>query len=153
MKRISALIMCAVSALLLLSSCSEKDTFVIATDDSMQPFCYVDSLGNPVGFDIDIISEIAEDQGFEIKIMPVGYPDALESLEKGECDAVIAAVIPTDELCEKYDFSDMYYNNEYALAVRKGKNAGLIEMFNSGLSRLNESGRYKTLYQKYFGLN
>lgn len=151
MKRLLAIIICTLSALLLFASCGENDGYVIAIDESMHPFSGVDSSGEPVGFEVDILKAIAAEQGFKVKYYPTGYPEALEVLEKGDADAVMAAVIPTDELAEKFDFTDMYYNNEYAVAVRKGKSEKFIEQFNEGLSRLNDSGKYKEIYTKYFG--
>lgn len=151
MKRLLAIIICTLSVLLLLASCGEKETYVIAIDEGMHPFCGIDSSGEPVGFEVDILKAIAAEKGFKVEFYPTGYPEALEVLEKGDADAVMAAVIPTDELMEKFDFTDMYYNSEYAVAVRKGKNEKLVELFNDGLSRLNDSGKYKEIYAKYFG--
>lgn len=150
MKKIISLCLCTLAALLLLASCGEKDSYKIAVDASYEPFLYIDSLGNAVGFEADIMNAIAETEGFEVEYISVGYPDALEILEDGKVDAALASVIPTDELRQKFDFTDMYYNNEYAVAVKKGKNEDLIEKFNDGLAKIKENGKYDELYSVYF---
>lgn len=150
MKKFLSLLLCTVAALLLLTSCGEKTHYRISVDGSYTPFCYIDSLNNAVGFEADILNAIAEIEGFEVEYIAVGYPDALEILDAGRVDATLASVIPTDELMQKYDFTDMYYNNEYAVAVKKGKNEKFIEMFNDGLAKIKESGKYDELYSAYF---
>lgn len=136
--------------MLLFSSCAQKNDYRIAVDGSFSPFCNVDSQGNAIGFEIDIMNAIAETEGFEVEYIRVGYPDALEILDDGKVDASLASIIPSDTLAQKYDFSDMYYNNEYAVAVKKGKNEKFIELFNDGLMKIKESGKYDEIFSVYF---
>lgn len=151
MKRIFAILVCIMLSLCVLTSCGFSNTYVIATDDQMQPFCYIDGQGNPMGFDIDIINAIAEKQGLEIELRPLGLIDGMDALSLGKVDGLMAALIPTDELSAKYTFSDMYFNNEFAFAVKKGSNKRLIKAFNEGLAKLIESGEYDEIYKRHFG--
>lgn len=151
MKRIFAILVCVVLSLCVLTSCGLSKTYVIATDDQMQPFCYLDGKGNPVGFDIDIINAIAENQGIEIELQPLGLLDGMDALDSGKVDGLMAALIPSDDMMSKYDFSDMYFNNEYAFAVKKGSNKKLIEKFNEGLANIIESGEYDRISTEHFG--
>ncbi len=150
MKKLFSLLFCTFAVLLFLTSCGEKNEYRISLDGNYSPFCYVDSSGTASGFEIDIMNAIAEIEGFEVEYVPVGYPDAVEILEDGKVDASLASVIPSDSLMEKFDFTDMYYNSEYAVAVRKGKNKKFVEMFNDGLSKIKENGKYDELYSAYF---
>lgn len=151
MKRILTLAVCAAVFLCLLTSCGGSKTYVIATDNQMQPFCFVDGQGNPIGFDVDIIKAVAENTGIEIELKPMSLLDGIEALKEGKVDGLMAALIPSDELMQDFDFSDMYFNNEYAFAVKKGKNKRLIEKFNEGLSAITESGKYNEIYISNFG--
>lgn len=135
--------------LLLFCSCSGNDTYIIGTDDSLSPFCSLDTEGNVEGFDIDLLTAISEAEGFRVEFKPLGLLDSLDALDGGDVDAVMAAVISTDEFNEKYDFSDLYYNSEFAVAVKKNKNGKLIELFNDGLAKVTESGKYRELLEKY----
>lgn len=150
MKRIFAILVCVILSLCVLASCGLSKTYVIATDDQMQPFCYLDGSGNPMGFDIDIIKAIAENQGIEIEITPLGLLDGMDALDAKKVDGLMAALIPSDDMMTKYDFSDMYFNNEYAFAVNKGSNKKLLEMFNEGLANIVASGEYDKIYADYF---
>lgn len=150
MKKCFSLIFSVILCVLFLTSCKAKNTYKVVTDGKLSPFSYADSSGNVSGFEIDIINAVAKEQGINIEIYAVGYPNALNEVENGHADAAIAAIIPTDELMNKFDFSDMYYNNEYAIAVKKGKNEKLVELFNEGLSAINENGKYKEIFDIYF---
>lgn len=151
MKKTVSLILFVFSILIMFVGCGRNNTYIIATDLNMSPFSSVDSTGAAVGFEIDIIKEIAAEQGINVEFYSVGYPEALEEIEDGHADVAMAAIIPTDELSQKFDFTDIYYNNEYAVAVKKGKNAKFIEMFNEGLSKIKENGKYNEIYSNYFG--
>ncbi len=150
MKKTVSIIFCTLLVLLMLSACGDSGVYRVAVDMSFSPFCSIDSEGNAIGFEVDLMNAIAKDKGFKVEYYPVGYPEALEELESGEYDIAMAAIIPTEELSLKFDFTDMYYNSEYAIAVEKGKNSEFIELFNKGLSEIKSNGKYKEIYSNYF---
>ena len=45
--------------------------------------------------------------------------------------------------------TEMEAGNSYGLAVMKGENAELIQMFNDGLANLKESGKYDEILNTY----
>lgn len=148
MKKVFSIFLLISVLILTLCSCGSQK-YVIATDDSFAPFCSVNLKGETVGFDIDLINLIAKTENFKVEIVPLGLVKSLDALENNDVDAVMAALIPSADMNEKYDFSD-YYNDEYALAVNKGRNEALIEKFNDGLQKIIENGKYKELCEKYF---
>ena len=58
-------------------------------------------------------------QGFEYELQIVGFQAAVNALEAGQADAVIAGMSITDERKAKYDFSDEYYQSGVGMAVRR----------------------------------
>ena len=95
----------------------ELPHYIIAADITCAPFEFENDNGEMVGIDLDLIDAIAKDQGFTYEFEFVGFSAALTALETGECDMVAAAVSITDDRCEKYDFSDPYYDSGVGLAV------------------------------------
>ncbi len=150
MKKVITAVLLFLVCIFSLAACGGKSDYVIATDNAYQPFCYTDTSGKTVGFDVDIIKAVAKVQNIKIKIVSPGYIEAFEALGEGEADGVIAAVIPDSENCQKYDFSNFYYNDEYAFAVLKGENSELLGQFNAGLEKIIENGTYKKIYDRYF---
>ena len=148
MKKLSLLISILL-VLFLFSSCNKNKPYIIVTDDSFSPFCYKESTGEAAGFDIEIIKAIAKDQNLNIEIRAIGLLESLDAVENDQADAAIAAIIPTDEFYEKFDFSNMYYKEEYAVAVKKGCNAELLEKINNGLTNIIENGKYEEILKEY----
>ena len=94
--------------------------YVINTDTTFAPIEFENDKGEMVGIDLDILKAIAEDQGFEYEVIPVGFSAAVTALEAGECDGVIAGMSITDERAAKYDFSEPYYDSGVGMAVLQG---------------------------------
>ncbi|MGO2696226.1 amino acid ABC transporter substrate-binding protein/permease [Bavariicoccus seileri] len=97
---------------------ADEKKYIIATDTTYAPFEYEDN-GEYVGIDMDLIRAIAEDQGFEIEIRPLGFNAAVQALEAKQVDGVIAGMSITDERKQSFDFSDPYYSAGTTFAVKK----------------------------------
>ena len=96
---------------------TESTVYTIATDTAFAPFEYTDESGTLVGVDMDILAAVAADQGFEYTVDSVGFDAALQSVQSGQSDGVIAGMSITDERKEIFDFSDPYYDSTVCCAV------------------------------------
>ena len=96
---------------------TEGVVYTIATDTTFAPFEYAEADGTYVGVDIDLLDAIATDQGFEYKLEPVGFDAALQNVQSGQADGVIAGMSITDERKEVFDFSAPYYDSTVCAAV------------------------------------
>lgn len=95
----------------------EAKVYVIATDTTFAPFEYQDANGDYVGIDIEILAAVAEDQGFEYELQPLGFSAAVTALEAYQVDAVIAGMSITAARQEKYDFSEAYFDSGVVMAI------------------------------------
>ncbi len=93
------------------------ETYIIATDTTFAPFEFVDDSGEFVGIDVDILAAIAEDQGFDYELRSLGFDAAVQAVETGQADAVIAGMSITEERQQTFDFSEPYYESGTAFAV------------------------------------
>ncbi|MGM0213011.1 amino acid ABC transporter substrate-binding protein/permease [Enterococcus sp. AZ109] len=100
----------------------KKDTYVIASDSAFAPFEYQDSDGTYKGIDVDLLNRAAELQGFNLDFRFIGFSSAMQALESGQADGMIAGMTITDERKENYDFSDPYFQSGIQLAVAKDNN-------------------------------
>ncbi len=73
--------------------------------------------GEPRGFDIDLMNEIAKRTGFEVEYENVRFDTILRGLDTHLFDAAISAMTITDEREQQIDFSDPYFNADQALLV------------------------------------
>src|SRR5699024_12312134 len=81
------------------------------------PLKFVDDSGEFVGIDVDILEAIAEDQGFDYELRSLGFDAAVQAVETGQADAVIAGMSITEERQQTFDFSEPYYESGTAFAV------------------------------------
>jgi polar amino acid transport system substrate-binding protein len=93
--------------------------YVIATDTTFAPFEFQDAQGNLVGIDMDLMREIAKDQGFTVDIKPLGFDAALQAVQANQAAGVIAGMSITDERKKVFDFSDPYFESGVQMAVLK----------------------------------
>jgi len=99
------------------NAAEETKTYNIATDTTFAPFEFQNDAGDYVGIDIEILAAIAEDQGFEYELNPLGFSAAVAALESNQTDAVIAGMSITAEREQKYDFSAPYYDSGVVMAI------------------------------------
>ncbi|QJC52331.1 ABC transporter permease subunit [Paenibacillus albicereus] len=93
--------------------------YQIGTDVTFAPFEFQDASGTFVGIDMDLMEAIARDQGFRYEIKPLGFNAAVQALESGQVDGVIAGMSITDERKLKFDFSEPYFDSGVIMAVRE----------------------------------
>ncbi|WP_422631981.1 transporter substrate-binding domain-containing protein [Pseudokineococcus basanitobsidens] len=72
-----------------------------------------------VGFDVDVVDEVADDLGVEQKIVntPFETIQSGEALNAGQCDLAAAGMTITDVREQNLDFSDPYFDATQALLV------------------------------------
>ena len=91
-------------------------TFVIGTDTTFAPFEYRED-GELTGIDMDLIRDIAANQGFAVEIKSLGFDAALQALQSNQVDGVIAGMSITNERQLVFDFSDPYFDSGVQMAV------------------------------------
>ncbi|OJG54694.1 His/Glu/Gln/Arg/opine family amino ABC transporter, permease, 3-TM region [Enterococcus haemoperoxidus] len=98
----------------------KKDTYVIASDSTFAPFEFQNADGKYEGIDVDLVERIAELQDFNIEFKFIGFSSAVQAVESGQADAMIAGMTITDEREKSFDFSTPYFNSGIQIAVKKG---------------------------------
>jgi polar amino acid transport system substrate-binding protein len=104
----------------LLFGCPPKPKkIVVATDATWPPAEFIDpETKEIIGFDIDLMREIAKEAGLEVEFKNVAWDGIFAGLEAGEYDCIISSVTITEERKKKYDFSDPYFNAGQLVVVR-----------------------------------
>lgn len=91
----------------------------VATDPSFVPFEMMDQeTGEMVGFDMDIINEVAERAGFEVNLTTMEFSGIIPAVQTGSQEIAIAGTTITEERAEVVDFSDPYYDSGLRIIVR-----------------------------------
>ena len=126
--------------LVLFISCQkkeEKNKLYVGTNAEFVPFEYREG-DNIVGFDVDLINEIAKIIGKDIEFVDMAFDGLLPALQAKKIDVIIAGMTATEERKQFVNFSEPYYeskqtilvhsNNEdiYGFKSLQGKNVGVV---------------------------
>lgn len=122
--------------LLVLSACNGDDDdnelglreggeLIVGSNIAYAPFESLEG-GDPVGFDIDLMTEVAERLELEVRFVNNPSFDALiPSLQDGQYDAIISAMTITAERAEEIAFSDPYFEADQSLIVNASETPDL----------------------------
>lgn len=99
------------------ASTEEMPTYIVGTEAQFPPFEIVDSKGNVIGFDVDLMNAIAEDQGFKVQYLDQDFAGLIPALQTGNIDIIASGMTISDEREEQVDFSEPYITAGLALAV------------------------------------
>lgn len=92
--------------------------YVVGTDAAYAPFESQNDKGEIVGFDMDVVTAIAQKGGFEVKFINTPWEGIFNTLAQGDRDLVVSAVTITDERKQTMDFSTPYFDAYQLIAVK-----------------------------------
>ncbi|MFW2178424.1 MULTISPECIES: substrate-binding periplasmic protein [unclassified Moraxella] len=98
----------------------------VAIDADFPPYSFVDDSKKQVGFDIDLIEQIAQQEGFKVKIQPIAWDSLVKTLPSGTHDIVLGGIALSDiediQLQQKYLISIPYNYGKDTIVVKKTVN-------------------------------
>lgn len=97
---------------------AQQKTILVRGDHNYPPYEYLNSKGQPEGFNVDVIRAVAKVMGLDIKISLGQWDEVRGQLERGEID-VLMAMFNTKERDKKLDFSIPHFMASYAVFVRE----------------------------------
>jgi len=96
----------------------QEVVYKVGTEPTFPPFEMTDEkTGEIIGFDIDLIKAIAEDQGFKVEIINLGFDGLIPAIQSGNIDIVASGMSITEKRQQEVDFSDPYIDAGLAIAV------------------------------------
>lgn len=92
----------------------------VGTSADYPPFESVDSAGKKVGFDIDLMEELAKRLGVKVEWVDMPFDSLIAAVQEGKIDAAISAFNYSEERDEKIDFTEAYFTSEDSFMVADG---------------------------------
>ena len=132
MKRTVLFVSLLVALSLMLSACGtlaaanhleavkQAGVIKVGTSADYPPFESVDENGNKVGFDIELMTEIAKRLDVKLEWVDMPFDSLIAAVQEGKIDASISAFNYSEERDQMIDFSDAYYTSEDAFTVSDG---------------------------------
>ena len=132
---------------LTLSSCggaSEEsaDTLKVVTEATFAPFEYTeDGSEDIIGFDVDMMNAIAEDQGLSIEFVNLEFDSLIPALESDQGDIICAGMNKlAGDRAEKADFGDTYFESDLMLLVKSDSDLAGIDAVTSDMKLASQIG-------------
>ena len=98
---------------------AKADTVKIVSDTAYAPFEFKDSDQTYKGIDVDIINKVAEIKGWNIQMSYPGFDAAVNAVQSGQADAIMAGMTKTKERENVFTMSDTYYDTKVVIATTK----------------------------------
>lgn len=80
---------------------------------------YADDATTIIGFDADLMQEICDRLGMELKIIDMNFDSVVTAVQTGKIDVGVTGITITDERKENVNFSDPYFEASQSILVSK----------------------------------
>ena len=110
-----------------LEAIKQAGVIKVGTSADYPPFESVDASGNKVGFDIELMAEIALRLGVKLEWVDMPFDSLIAGVQEGKIDASISAFNYTDERDKVIDFTVAYYTSEDAFMVADGFTGSIVK--------------------------
>lgn len=93
---------------------------VVGTSADYPPYEYIDETGKLVGFDIELMEEIAKRMGVSVEWQDMPFDSLIAAVQEGKIDMSISCFNYSEERARLVDFSEPYFVSEDAFIVAEG---------------------------------
>ncbi|MFR7745952.1 MAG: amino acid ABC transporter substrate-binding protein [Eggerthellaceae bacterium] len=105
---------------------ADISTLVVGFDNSYPPYGFMDENNQPTGIDLDLATEVAKRNGWDIQLEPINWDSKDALLNQGSINCIWNGF--TMEGREgKYTFSEPYMLNEQVVVVKKDSGINSLE--------------------------
>jgi polar amino acid transport system substrate-binding protein len=120
MKHRIILVLVIILALVLTGCQKASEGLKVGTSADYPPYEYIDESGNLVGFDIELMEEIAKRMDVEMEWQDMPFDSLIAAVQEGKIDMSISCFNYSEERALLVDFSDPYHISQDAFIVAVG---------------------------------
>ncbi len=104
------------------------DTLIIGTSADFPPFSFRAADDTIVGFDIDVIKEVAKRLGKQIELQDKPFTMLIPQIELGQIHVIAAGMTPTPKRAKRVRFSKVYLSSNPLLIVTRSSDPPITEL-------------------------
>ena len=101
------------------ASQAQAETVKVVFDTAYAPFEFKDSDQVYKGIDVEILNKVAEINGWTLEKSFPGFDAAVNAVQAGQADAIMAGMTKTKEREQVFAMSDTYYDTRVVIATKK----------------------------------
>lgn len=109
---------------------SLSDTLIVGTNPEFPPFEYIEQ-GKIVGFDIDLLNEVAKIIGKKVEFKNMAFDSLLIAMQTGKINCIISGMTATDERRKHVNFSTPYFSSKQSVIVQADSDIKNFEDLNN----------------------
>ena len=98
---------------------AQAETVKVVFDTAYAPFEFKDSDQVYKGIDVEILDKVAEINGWTLEKSFPGFDAAVNMVQSGQADAIMAGMTKTKEREQVFAMSDTYYDTKVVIATKK----------------------------------
>ena len=98
---------------------AQAETIKVVFDTAYAPFEFKDSDQVYKGIDVEILDKVAEINGWTLEKSFPGFDAAVNMVQSGQADAIMAGMTKTKEREQVFTMSDTYYDTKVVIATKK----------------------------------
>lgn len=110
------------------AAANAQDTLTVGANIGNVPWEFQNESGDFVGFEIDLVNEVASRLGYSVEIVNIPFNGLFSAVQSGRVDIAMSSITITDERLESVSFAQPYYDSDQSLTVAAGGPASLDEM-------------------------
>ena len=111
-----------------MATAAYADTWNVGANIGNVPWEFQDESGAFVGFEIDLVNEVAHRLGHDVEIVNIPFNGLFSAVQSGRIDIAISSITITEERLESVTFAQPYYDSDQSLTVAAGGPASVAEM-------------------------
>lgn len=115
----------------LLAEIKERGSLVVGMTLQFEPQMYVDEGGEPAGYDVELVTLLAEDLGVELDIRDQEFDSLIPGMLAGEFDLISVGLVNRPERAEQLWFSRPYVPYRQVVVVNDEAGIASVEDLNS----------------------
>ena len=105
------------------------DTLKVGANIGNLPWEFQDAKGDTVGFEIDLMKEVAKRLGDDVTFVNIPFTGLFAAVQSGQIDAAVSSITITPKRLGSVSFAQPYYDSDQSLTVMaKSGIAGLSGM-------------------------
>lgn len=99
---------------------SDKKTYTVVMHAEFPPFEYMDPSGKPVGFEVDLMNEMAKEMNWNVEIKNTSWDGVFEEIKSGKAQLAISGITIKPDRERLYLFSEPYFQAKQLILVPEG---------------------------------
>lgn len=111
-----------------LTTAAQADTWQVGANIGNVPWEFQDETGAFVGFEIDLVNEVASRLGHDVEIVNIPFNGLFSAVQSGRADLAISSITITEKRLESVSFAQPYYDSDQSLTVVEGGPASVADL-------------------------